>query len=167
MKYLLLFYVLFLSQIAIADEIGSILKRNNGTILYTTYSEAEKHCEEIGMHLPTFRNYAEDAVSYGSKIRESAYKGQNSNSSKVSTEIIQNLKVGYELQTTGRDIIDFYYNANEYQKTNEDLENPCFWTTTQALDYGAWSYYVFCSNNGRKSTANQVAWLAVRCIKNE
>jgi hypothetical protein len=168
MKFIILF-ILFLNNVR-AHELGAILKRNNGTVLYTTQPLAHKRCQELGFFLPTFRQYAEEAVTSGAKIRESNFKGVNSNNPKVSQEIIQNLNDGYELQTaylvtTGQEVVDYYYNPSNYKKTAQNSDDSCFWTTTPAIDYGVWSFTVFCNRDGRKSTAEQSSWLAVRCTE--
>lgn len=160
--------LILLSTTVLAVEPGDIIKKTNGSILYTTKANAEKKCEEFGLRLPTFREYAEYAVSFGAKIRESSFKGKNINHPEVSQEIIQNMQNGYELQTAhlnGQDVIDYYYNSRGYKMpAEEEMDNSCFWTTTPANDYGRWSLSVFCSRDGSKSTATQNASLAVRCI---
>lgn len=160
---------LFSSSIS-AAELGDIFKRDNGTVIYTTKTLAEKRCEKQGLRLPTFRDYAEYAISFGAKIRESGHKGVNSNDPKVAPEIIQNMQDGFELQTArlsenGRDVIDYYYSNKGYTRPAEEMEESCFWTTTPALDFGSWSFSVFCNRDGKKSTASQNASLAVRCIQ--
>lgn len=166
-----IFSLLSLNSV-MATELGDILTWDDGTIHYLTKMEATKHCDETGSRLPTFREYAEHAVFFGAKIRESNFRGFDANDPKAMPEIMQNMNQGYELQLATlpdgkREAIDYYYNSHEYNRPAEENVTACFWTSTPSNDYGRFAFKVFCNRDGSGRVAFESGSHLVRCIKKE
>jgi hypothetical protein len=125
-------------------------KSKRGYLPYVEFREATAYCKNLGMRLPTAREYAKYAQSLGAKgVRETAFASASINDPRVKEEIAKNSNekffavfkspvfetyTDYPQTPDSRILIDFYYSSDGYTKPSGARLDDRYWTSSADPD---------------------------------
>ena len=153
------------------DLIEKIELDKNGAPLVASYLKAKQVCEAKGSRLPNSREYAEYSKLFGAiGALETKYPDmdtelkQITQVSRETTEMAQKgFKALFLRNSSGRLVVDFYYNYLGYQAPQINSNQRFFWIEKQSIDDGN---FVFDHSTGSVNWFAPRTEVAFRCLKN-
>jgi hypothetical protein len=133
----------FGSQNNFTDFFQVMPSDSNGKFIRMNIADGQIYCNDIGLKLPSVRDFAEFAVQFGSKVLETNYPNLNIDSSEILAETIEMRRMNfYPIHKYSKEkalSVDFYYNYSGFNKPAFMPELDGYLTSTENADWTATS----------------------------